>query len=143
MRIVLAAVCVLAFGVPAFQVAKQVLQAAKEFVGIATPDATTASDLQKDCGYGRDGTPGVRPYPEECVATVRRLMRKSANRENFGALQSANAYARVCAADLLELPDAELVDIVAGWAAQDAREIEHLLPAEVVVNTNLVRNFRC
>lgn len=77
------------------------------------------------------------------MATVRRLIRKSANRETFGALQSANAHARVCAADLLELPDAELVDIVAGWAAQHARENGHSLPAEAMVNLNLVESHRC
>ena len=140
---VILVVCTLALSIPALQVAKRTFQVAKEFVGIATLDAIMVSDLQKDCGYGRDGTPGVHPYPEDCVATVRRLIRKSATRENFEAFQFANAYGRICAAELLELPDAELVDIVAGWAARDAREIEYLLPAEVVVNTNLVRNFRC
>ncbi len=71
------------------------------------------------CGYGRDGTPGVRPYSEECVATVRKLIRKSATRGNFVALQSTNAHGQICVRELRELPDAELVDMVAGWTARD------------------------
>lgn len=140
---VILAVCALALGMLALPVAKQTLQAAKGFVGIATLDATTVSDLQKDCGYGRDGTLGVHPYPEDCVATVRRLIRKSAYRENFAALHAENAYGRICAAELLELSDAELVGIVAGWAAQHAREDGHSLPAEAVVNLNLIESHHC
>ena len=140
---ILVVVCVLGLGAFAFQVAKQSFQAAKSFLGIATLDATTAWDLQEMCGYGRDGTPGVRPYPEECVATVRKLIRKSATRSNVVALQSANAHTRICVRELLELPDAELVDMVAGWAARDAGTIGHLLPAEAVVHSNLIEKFSC
>lgn len=140
---IFAVVCVLALGAFAFQAAKQSYQIAKGFLGIATLDATMAWDLQQMCGYGRGGTPGVRPYPEDCVATVRKLIRKSATRSNVVALQSANAHGQICVRELLELPDAELVDMVAGWAARDADTIGHLLPAEAVVHSNLIKKFSC
>lgn len=135
--------CVLALGIFLFPAAEDSFQVAKRFFGIATFDATTAWDLQEMCGYGRDGTPGVRPYPEDCVAKIRKLIRKSSTRGNVAALQSANAYRRNCIAELLELPDAELVDMVAGWSAREAREVGNVMLAEAVVSLKTVDRFRC
>ena len=139
-RLLLGATCVAVLAFFAFQVVPAVMHVARA----ATVDVElSTSDLLESCGYERDGMPSHRPYTEECVETIRELIGVSSTRGNIVALQDANAFGRVCVAELLDRPEAELVDTVAGWAARDARVIGHMMPAEITVNAKLIRKFRC
>ena len=139
-RILLVAACVLVLVYLAFQFVERSVRVVTD---IAIDPELMVSELLESCGYGRDGTPSPRPFSEECVTAIRGFVRASSTKGNVVALQQPNRSGRICVAELLELPDKELVEQVAGWLATDARANGSIMPAELGVLSELVAKYSC
>ena len=114
------------------------------FKAVAKPvdfDRSVAEQVD-DCGYDMDEFTRRREPSAGCVAYIRDRIRAENRLRNVATVASGNGWARICVAELLELPDEELARAFAGWASRE----RHMLltkPADLLIQTVLHKQYRC
>ena len=98
--------------------------------------------LLDDCGYDLDDFTVLREPSARCIRYVRERIHLESTLRNVAAMDERNRYSQVCVAELLDLPDDELVAVVAGWMSRQ-RYLLYGRLADPSIKVALQKNYRC